>query len=87
MPDDLFHPYHVVPAAEFVTAFMKSADLCKTEMPVELFAVPGKVFILNDRIADAGIQIENAGFLQFSLKGFIQYAPVSPAVRVVIQIN
>ena len=56
--DDLFHPDHVVPAAEFIAALMKFSDFDIAQMFMELFAVSGEIFVFSDRICDAGIQVD-----------------------------
>ena len=63
VPNDLFHPHHIVPAAELVAAVAEGAAQRKTEMRVELGAVFGQVFVLYLREADAGIQVQNAHIL------------------------
>ena len=63
--DDLLHIYHVVPAAEFVTAFMELTVLNISEMAMELLAVRGEIFIFGNGICNAGVQIDDASFLQF----------------------
>lgn len=63
LPNDLFHPHHIVPAAELVAAVAEGAAQRKTEMRVELGAVFGQVFVLYLREADAGIQVQNAHIL------------------------
>ena len=54
-PDDLLHPDHVVPAAEFVPAFMECSHPGEAQVLMKLRAVPGQIFILLNRTADAGI--------------------------------
>ena len=39
LTDDLFHIYHVIPAAELVTAFVELTVLNITQMRMELLAV------------------------------------------------
>ena len=73
----LFHPYHVIPAAEFITAFVELTDFVKPEMFMELFAVSVKIFIFYNRVSDAGIEIYKSPRLQFQLQCIIEAFAVS----------
>ena len=58
--DELFHPDHVVPAAEFIPAFPEHSHLFEAHMRVEAFAVVGEIFVLGVGMTDAGVEIEHA---------------------------
>ena len=45
LSNDFFHPDHVIPATEFVTAVMEQPHSLKSKMGMELLAVFGKIFI------------------------------------------
>ena len=77
--DDFFHPNHVVPTIKFVSAFMESSNLGKTEMLMELFTVPSQIFILCYGITNAGIQVQNAHLLKSMLQSFIQRTSIAMA--------
>ena len=38
LADDFLHPDHIVPAAEFIAAFMELADLLEAKVRVEIGA-------------------------------------------------
>ena len=54
----LFRPDHIVPAAEFVSAALEHTDAAEPKMLVETDTVVGQVFVGNDRLADAGVEVE-----------------------------
>ena len=85
--DDLFHIYHVIPAAELVAAFVELTILNITEMRMELLAVRSKIFIFNDRIGNAGIEIDDASCLQFLFELSVKNSSVSLSVRVTVKID
>ena len=49
---DFFHPNHIVPTPELIAAFMKFANLHKTDMAVKFGAVFSQVFVLVIGISD-----------------------------------
>lgn len=55
LADYFFHPDHVVPTVEFVTALVELSDCCKAQMRVKIGTVFGEVFVFYRRIADASI--------------------------------
>lgn len=52
---DLFHPHHVIPVSEFVTAFAEFANSLKSEMFVKFNAVARQIFVFGHRTSDTGI--------------------------------
>ena len=52
---DFFHPNHIVPTPELIAAFMKFANLHKTDMAVKFGAVFSQVFVLLS--VGSGVQI------------------------------
>ena len=58
--DNFFHPDHIVPAVEFITAVMALANLSIAKTAMKLLAVPGQIFILDCRVSNTGIQVQNA---------------------------
>ena len=87
LPDDLFHPDHVVPAAELVPAVVEGADQCEAQMLVEPGAVPGQVFVLRLRVADAGIQVQDAHGLQPVGQRLVQSTAHAVFPGVVVQVD
>ncbi len=75
LADNLFHPYHVIPASEFIAALMKCSDFCISEMRMEIRAVCCQVFIILIRIADAGIQIQNTHFFKRLFHRLVEHPP------------
>ena len=65
LADEFFHPYHVIPFAEFVTAVMKNADYPVAHLLMKSTAVIGKIVICSVavKISNAGIYIKNAHIL------------------------
>ena len=57
--DNLFHPYHVVPASEFQAAFAELSNQPESHASVEQKAVFCKEFVLIVRKGDACIYIKN----------------------------
>ena len=49
------HPDHVIPSAEFISAFVKFTDHTVTKMFMEGGTVFGEIFVFNVRVADTGI--------------------------------
>lgn len=60
--DNFLHPYHVVPAVEFISAFVKFPHFGKAHVRVKIRAVVIQEFILFFCISDAGIKVFNAHF-------------------------
>ena len=76
----LFHPYHVVPRAEFAAAFLKPAHQPEAQVGVELHAVVVLMGVGMVRAGDAGAEIANAlgpeNVLQSGVEPFAQaHAP------------
>ncbi len=75
--DDLFHPDHMIPAAELISALPKFPSLCKSESGVKPSAVLVQIFILCFRISDAGVEIQDPHLFQPCFQGFIEHSPKS----------
>ena len=82
-----FPKIHVVPAAELVSAAVERADLLKAEVPVELLAVSRQILILDDRVPDAGVQVQDAHRPQPRLQRLVERAAVTLSLRAGIQID
>ena len=80
--DQLFHPDHVVPAAEFISAAVKRPDRGISQMRMELRAVFGQVFVLGFGIGDAGVQIPDSHIPQRILERLIQHSPDAGFLRI-----
>ena len=87
IPDDHFHPDHIVPAIEFIAAFVECPDFSEAHVRVELFAVPRQVLVFLDGIADAGVEIGNAPALQDALQFPVKAFAIAAPFRVARQIN
>ena len=68
---NFFHPYHIVPAVKFITAFMKRPHLDKSHARVKMFAVFGEIFVLCYRIAYTSVKISDVHFGEFCFKFFV----------------
>ena len=67
-----FHPDHIIPVVEFVTAFMELTYKTISHMSVKFHTVFVKMFIFLWRIGNAGIHIENSLSLQSVFQSVIQ---------------
>ena len=81
IPDDFFHPSHIVPTAEFVRALFEVADFFKSQMPMKIHAVHRKIFVILVGIGDAGVKVLDSDFFEFRFKRFVQNLAVTFAVR------
>ena len=74
LADELFHPYHVIPAAELVSAFGEMSYSSESEMLVKQGARWRNVGILLPGTGDAGFQIVYAlgkqNFFQMAVQCF-----------------
>ena len=59
VPDDFFHPYHIIPSSEFEPALMKCTDECISKMLMKIDAVSRQIFILDHRRSNTCIHIQN----------------------------
>ena len=62
LSNDFFHPDHVIPATEFVTAVMEQPHSLKAKMGMELLTVFAKIFIFCLGITNACVQIQDPHF-------------------------
>lgn len=73
--DLFFHPYDIVPAAEFISALFEIGDKVVAHMAVEIDAVRIHIGIWRSGIGDAGIERDNALCAKVWLEGFVELAP------------
>ena len=59
LPDDLFHPTHVIPAVELITTSVKSSHHGISHMLMKLSAVVIKVLVFLFCRAYAGVKVRN----------------------------
>ena len=83
---DLLHPYHVVPSAELMSAFMECAHFGISHMFMEMLTVSGKGLILFYGISYACIQVDDPHILQAPFQFLIKSPPVFLSMGVFIQI-
>ena len=60
---EFFHPYHVVPSAKLVAAFMEGAHHAIAQLFMKAHTVLSQVLVLYLRVAYTGIYISYALFL------------------------
>ena len=87
LADDFFHPNHVVPAPELIAAVVEGTGQREAQMFVELGAVFGEVFVLHLRVADAGIQVQDAHGLQPVGQRLVQSTAHAVFPGVVVQVD
>lgn len=83
----LFHPDHVIPAAEFEAALVESADQMIAEMFMELYAVQSQVFVFCLRITDTGIGSENVLKRKRLFQRFIQGSADACSFFIFVQVD
>ena len=60
IPDQFFHPDHVIPTVILIAAFFESSHQPVAEMGMEIHAVVVKVFVILFGNADTGFHIEDS---------------------------
>ena len=87
LADELFHPYHVVPAAELIPAGTEKTVPVKAHSLMETLAAVGEIFVRFGRGSDTGIQIEDPHQLQRLLESRIQSAAQTEAPIMRSEVN
>ena len=87
LPDDLFHPDHIIPASEFVTALIKFTDQTIPDMCMVILAVAGQILILYLRHTDACLHIQDSHSPAHSLQRAVQLSSHTTAAQIFLYIN
>ena len=87
LADDLFHPHHIVPAAELAAAVAEQANLGKPHPLVEAHAVEREVLVGARGVGDAGVQVRDAHVRELGFQGVVGHAPGTLPASVTIQVN
>ena len=81
--DKFLHPYHIIPAAEFVTALMEPSDKAVPHMFMEPDAVQGQIFVFLFRIGNTGVKVQDVLGFQAFLQRAIEH-PADPSSFLVL---
>lgn len=87
LADDLLHTDHIVPAAELVAAVVEGAREGEAKMGVELGTVFCEVFVLFLRVADAGVEVQDAHPLEPVGQRLVEGTAQSAAPGIVVEVD
>ena len=83
----LFHPNHVVPLSEFITAFVEMCAYYISKCLVKFYTVRSEMLIFCVGICNAGIQIQYSLCFEYILKTIVKKRTYSPSVSVLRYVN
>ena len=87
LPNHFFHPYHIKPLSEFITAVMKMSDLSKSHIVMETYAVIIKISSLLYRAGNTCIHIKYTHIFKFLFKYLVQCLANTHSLTVIFYIN